>query len=176
MMRALIALIAGLALGLILGGALAFFLIPSGAAASAPALGDAAQPYDVSFTATEGFLQEELTHPSTGNAGKAATPTLRDAEVRVLPDGTIQVRGTTSALGLPVPVRVELQPRVVAGQFSVVLLRAQAGAFGLPSSLAHQIEDQVNARLRATMANQPFRIVALQPAAGQLTVLLKSNP
>lgn len=174
MMRAFVALIAGLALGLILGGALAFFLLPGGLAASAPSLGDATQPYDLSFTVTETFLQDEVNHPAADSGAKTAP--LRDAQVRVLPDGTIQVRGTTTVLGLPVPARVELQPRVVDGQLSVSLLRAQAGAFGLPDNLARQIEDRVNARLRATMAGRPFQIVALQPSAGQLTVLLKSSP
>lgn len=172
-LRALIALLAGMALGALLV-LVVLFTTTRGAQRPAPANGDPNLPYDVSLTLTERFVQDQLANPTT-TSGQSGTVTLREPQVRLRPDGTLQVSGKLSTYGLLVPARVVLLPRIVDGQLALALEEGQLGGFTIPNALVQQIQDQLNQRLRDTMAQQPFRVVALLPGDGTLGVHLQAT-
>src|SRR5690349_1708311 len=99
-------LLAGLAIGVILAG-LIVFAVSRPLKAPIPARGDVNGQYDLALTLTEGFLAAQINNPQPDLPGMATGKVkMHDASVRLLPDGKMQVRATTTVLGLPTSVRV----------------------------------------------------------------------
>lgn len=98
---------------------------------------------------------------------------LRDASVRLYDNGTILAQGTTALYGFSLPARVVLQPRVVAGLLAFAVVTSEAGRFRLPTAASDQLASALNRQLRAGMADQPFRLVALIPGQGTLAIRLQ---
>jgi hypothetical protein len=98
---------------------------------------------------------------------------LRDASVRLRDNGTILVEGTTTFYGFSLPGRVVLQPRVVDGLLEFAVVTSEVGRFRLPTAASDQLTGALNQQLRASMADQPFRLVALTPGQGTLAIRLQ---
>lgn len=173
--RVVYALVAGLALGIILAAGLIYVLTRDTRAASTPAPGDLNQPFEVELTLTEAFLAAEIENPSRDVTSERDGRRLRDTAVRMRPDGTIQVSGKVNLYGADVPVHVVVLPRIANGLLEMRLIESQAGGFAVPAGIVGQIEDAVNARAGAAMAQKSFRVVALQPGEGTLTLRLTSD-
>jgi hypothetical protein len=166
-------LLAGLAIGVILAG-LIVFAVSRPLKAPTQARGDVNGQYDLALTLTESFLASQMNNPQPDvpgvTTGKAK---MHDASVRLLPDGTMQVRGTTTVLGLPTSVRVVLLPRVVDGQLQMAVVEGRAGAFGIPAGVADDVQATINRQLRTTLSKNNVTVVAIDPAEGMLTIRLK---
>jgi hypothetical protein len=109
--------------------------------------------------------------------GRSVTPAderqLEDVRVRLFDDGTLLVQGTTTLYGLSLPARVVLKPGVVDGFLEFAVVTSEVGRFRLPTTASEQIADVLNQQLRASMADQSFRLVALTPGQGTLAVRLQ---
>lgn len=172
-LRAAIALLTGIAIGVL---ALTGVLIGAGRAparAASVSNGDSSAPYDVGLVLTERFLRDELSRPSSGNSATAVT--FRDADLRLLASGEMQVRGTVSVWGIAAPARAVLVPRVEGGRLSFGIKAGQLGGFALPPAAITEIERRVNARLDETMGQQPFEVVSIEPGPGTLGVHLRAR-
>lgn len=166
----------------------------------ASALGDPGAPYDIELIVTDALLSDQLSRqqatrpacaaaaatpapgtpapePTAATVGRGATPdgerTLRDASVRLLDNGTILVQGTTSLYEFSLPGRVILQPRVVDGLLEFAVVTSEVGCFRLPTAASDQLTSALNRQLRASMADLPFRLVALTPGQGTLAIRLQ---
>jgi hypothetical protein len=171
--RIALALVAGLALGVILVGGGLYLTKPSGTKL-APALGDANAPYDLGLSLTEAFLTSQVNKPPADTTGAATKQTsLRDAKVRLREDGTIEVQGRASAYGFLVPVQAIVQPRVVNGRLEIAIVKGQAGGLTVPASVAQDIQTVLNRQIANTLAKKDFQVIAIQPGAGTLVVHLK---
>lgn len=171
--RIILALVAGLAIGVILAGGGLFLTKPSGITPAA-AFGDPNAPYDLSLTITEAFFTDMINQPPADLTGtQAQETTLEDAEVRLREDGTIEVQGKASAYGVLVPVQVVLMPRVVNSRLEMEIISGQAGGLTVPGSVANEIEVIINRQIANTLDSNQFQIIALQPGAGTLVVRLK---
>ena len=172
--RVVYALVLGVILGVIVAGA-AVYATGQRGAAPAPARGDLNAPYSLALTVTEAFIAAQINNPPTPSPDAPAVerPKLRDAEVRLLADGTIQVRGNTTVQNLTVPVQAVLLPRVVDSQVQMAIVSGRAGGLGLPAAIATDVEQAVNRRLQAVLAQRSIAVVALEPSAGMLKVRLK---
>lgn len=168
------ALALGVILGVIIAGA-AVYVTGQRGTTPAPAPGDLNAPYSLSLTVTEAFLAAQINNPPTPSPDEPAIarPKLRNAEVRLVRDGTIQVRGETTVQGVTVPVEAVLLPRVVDSQIQLAIVSGRAGGIGLPATLATDVEQAVNRRLQAVLAQRALSVVALEPGDGVLTVRLK---
>jgi hypothetical protein len=166
-------LLAGLAVGVILAG-LIIVAVSRPLKTPTQARGDLNGKYDLALTMTESFLASQINNPQKDLPGvNVEAVKLRNASVRLLPDGKMQIRGTTTLMGLTTSVRVVLLPRVVGGQLQMAVVEGRAGAFGLPASVADDVEATINRQLRNTLAKVNFEVVAIEPAAGMLTLRLK---
>lgn len=171
--RIALALIAGLALGAILAGG-ALYLTKPDDTAPAQAFGDPNAPYDLALTITEAFFTTQVNKPPADTTGGQSRQTsLRDAQVRLRADGTIEVQGRASVYGFDVPVQAVMQPRVTGGKIEMEIIRGQAGGLTVPASVADDIETIINRQIANTLSRQDFRIVALQPGPGTLQVRLR---
>ncbi len=171
--RITLALLAGLALGIIIVGGGLYLTKPSGTTL-APALGDQNAAYDLGLTLTEAFFTSQVNKPPADTTGAAAQQTsLREAQVRLRADGTIEVQGKASAYGFLVPVQAIVQPRVVNGRLEMAIVKGQAGGLTVPASVAEDIETVINRQLANSLAKQDFQVIAIQPGAGTLVVHLK---
>lgn len=172
-LRATIALVAGIAIGVL---ALTGVLVGASRApvrAATPSNGDPGAAYDVGLVLTEAFLRDELSRPADPKA--TTSTTLRDADVRILASGEVQVRGKVSMWGIAAPARVVLLPRLESGRLAFTIEAGQLGGFAFPAAAAAEIERRVNERLDQTMGQQPFEIVAIVPGAGTLGVHLRAR-
>lgn len=172
--RSFYALVLGLVLGVLVAGGISY-AVSRRDAVPAPSRGDLNAPFTLSLTLTERFLASQINDPPLPGPGTPAPapPRVRNAVVRLLPEGTIQVRGETTVSGLDVPVRATLLPRVVGGQIQMAIVEGRAGGLGIPTSIATDVESTVNRQLRATVAQRAVEVVAIVPADGTLTVRLK---
>ena len=171
--RIILALVAGLAVGMIaVGGAL--YLTKPDENPPPLALGDPNAQFDVALTITEAFFTAQVNKPPADTTGGQAQQTsLQDAEVRLRLDGTIEVQGKADAYGFLVPVQAVVQPRVVGGKLEMEIVRGQAGGLTVPASVADDIETIINRQLANTLDRNDFQIVALIPGNGTLVVRLK---
>jgi hypothetical protein len=171
--RIVLALIAGIALGVIvIGGGLYLTKPDDGTPASS--LGDPNAPYDLALTVTEAFFTTQVNQPPADATGSQAQSTsLQDAQVRLREDGTIEVQGKASAYGFVVPVQAIVQPRVVNSKIEMEILRGQAGGLTVPQSVADDIETIINRQIANTLDKNTFQIIALQPGPGTLLIRLK---
>lgn len=166
-------LVAGFAIGVILAG-LIIFGLSRPLKAPTQARGDLNGKYDLALTLTETFLAAQINNPQPDLPGVTITTVkLRDVSVRLLANGQMQVRGKTTLAGLTTSIRVVLLPRVVGGQLQMAVVEGRAGAFGLPATVASDVEATVNRQLRTTLAKVNFEVVAIEPALGTLTLRLK---
>jgi hypothetical protein len=166
-------LMAGLALGVILAG-LIVFGVSRPLKAPTPARGDVNGKYDLALTLTESFLASQINNPQPDLPGVSTGKVqLHNASVRLLADGKMQIRGTTTVLGLPTSVRVVLLPRVVNGQLEMALVEGRAGAFGIPAGVADDVQATINRQLRTTLSKANVTVVAIDPSEGMLTLRLK---
>jgi hypothetical protein len=166
-------LMAGLALGVILAG-LIVFAISRPLKAPTESRGDLNGKYDLALTLTESFIASQMNNPQPDVPGVATGKVkIRDASVRLLANGQMQVRGTTTVLGLPTSVRVVLLPRVVNGQLEMALVEGRAGAFGIPTNVADDVQATINRQLRTSLSKANVTVVAIDPSEGMLTVRLK---
>lgn len=172
--RILYALILGVVLGIIVAGGVAYATARR-AAPPAPARGDLNAPFGLSLTVTEAFIAERINNPPPPQPGTPAParPRVRGAVARLLPDGTLQVRGETTLSGLTVPVSATLLPRVVGGRVEMAIVDGRAGGLGIPTSIATDVEAAVNRQLRATAAEREVEVVAIVPGDGVMTVRLR---
>ena len=171
--RILLALIAGLAIGMIAVGGVLYLTMPDDNP-PALALGDPNAPYDLALTVTEAFFTAQVNRPPADTTGGQAQQTsLRDTEVRLREDGTIEVQGKAESYGFLVPVQAVVQPRVVGGKIEMEIIRGQAGGLTVPASVADDIETIINRQIANTLANRDFQVIALQPGPGTLVVRLK---
>jgi len=83
------------------------------------------------------------------------------------------LRGNTTVQNLTVPVQAVLLPRVVDSQVQMAIVSGRAGGLGLPAAIATDVEQAVNRRLQAVLAQRSIAVVALEPSAGMLKVRLK---
>lgn len=172
-MRASVVLLAGIAIGVL---ALTGVLVGAGRApvwVATASNGDPNAPYDVGLVLTERFLREELARPTSGNSATAVT--FRDAEVRILASGQMQVRGTVSVWGIGAPARAVLLPRLEGGRLALGIEAGQLGGFALPPVAITEIERRINERLNETMGQQPFEVVSLAPGPGTLGFHLRAR-
>lgn len=172
--RLLYALTLGVVLGVLVAGGVAY-AVSRRADPPAPARGNRDAPFSVSLTVTEAFIAEQINNPPPPAPGTPtpSRPRVRAAAVRLLPDGTLQVRGETTVYGLTVPVRATLLPRVVGEQIEMAIIDGQAGGFGIPTAIAADVEAVVNRQLRATAAQRSVKVVAIVPGDGLLTIRLR---
>jgi hypothetical protein len=172
--RVAYALALGIILGVIIAGA-AVYVTGQRGTAPAPARGDLNAPYSLALTVTEAFLAAQINNPPAPAPDEPAVerPKLHNAEVRLLADGTIQIRGDTTVQGLTVPVQAVLMPRVVGSQIQMAIISGRAGGLGLPATIATDVEQAVNRRLQAVLAQRSIEVVALEPGEGVLKVRLK---
>jgi hypothetical protein len=172
--RLLYALILGVVLGIIVAGGVAYATARRDTP-PAPARGDLNAPFDLALTFTETFLAERIENPPAPRPGTPTSerPRLRGAVVRILPDGTIRVRGETTMRGLTVPVRATLLPRVAGGQIEMAIVDGRAGGLGIPTSIADDVEAAVNRQLRSVAAQRAVEVVAIVPGDGLMTVRLR---
>ena len=172
--RVAYALALGVILGVIIAGAVVYAGGQRGAAPT-PARGDLNAPYSMALTVTEAFLAEQINNPPAPGPDEPAVerPKLHNAEVRLLADGTIQVRGDTTVQGLSVPLQAVLLPRVVDSRIQMAIISGHAGGLGLPATVATDVEQAVNRRLQAVLAQRAIEVVALEPGEGTLKVRLK---
>ncbi len=172
--RIVYALVLGVALGVIVAGVIAYALARRDSA-PAPARGELDAPYALALTVTEAFIAARINDPPPSPPGEpsAARPQLRGTVVRLLPDGTLQVRGETTVRGLTVPVRATLLPRVVGGQIEMAIIEGRAGVLAVPTGIAADLEGTINRQLRATATERAVEVVALEPGEGVLTIRLK---
>lgn len=168
------ALTLGIILGVIIAGA-AVYVIGQRGTTPTPARGDLNAPYSLALTVTEAFLAAQINNPPAPATDEPAVerPKLHNAEVRLLADGTIQVRGDTTVQGVTVPVQAVLMPRVVGSQIQMAIISGRAGGLGLPATIATDVEQAVNRRLQAVLAQRSVEVVALEPGEGVLKVRLK---
>lgn len=172
-LRASIALLAGIAIGVL---ALTGVLVGAGRAPTRAANvsnGDPNAPYDVGLVLTERFLREELARPTSGNSATAVT--FRDADVRLLASGEVQVRGTVSVWGIGAPARAVLVPRLEGGRLAFGIEAGQLGGFAFPPVAITEIERRINERLIETMGQQPFEVVSIEPGPGTLGIHLRAR-
>ncbi len=172
--RSIFAFLTGIAVGVIVAGGLVFFLARQ-TATPAAAPGDPNAEYALALTLTEAFLSEQINNPPPPKADEPAPAPrrLQNATVRLLADGTMQVSGETSVLGLTVPVRAVILPRVVNQQLELTVIHAEAGALGVPTAIVTETEAAFNRQVRATTDRRDLQVIALLPSAGALTVRLK---
>src|SRR6476661_3729593 len=104
--RVAYALALGIILGVIIAGA-AVYVTGLRGTTPASARGDLNAPYSLALTVTEAFLAAQINNPPAPAPDQPAVerPKLHNAEVRLLADGTIQVRGDTTVQGVTVPVQ-----------------------------------------------------------------------
>jgi len=171
--RIALALVAGIALGIIIIGGGLYLTKPSGTTLS-PALGDPNGAYTLGLTLTEAFFTAQVNKPPTDTTGAEAKQTsLREAKIRLREDGTIEVQGKASAYGFLVPVQAIVQPRVVNGRIEMGIVKGQAGGLTVPASVAEDIETIINRQIANTLDSRDFQVIALQPGSGTLMVRLK---
>ena len=129
--RVAYALILGVTLGMIIAGA-AIYVTGQRGNAPAPARGDLNIPYSLALTVTEAFLAAQINNPPPPSPDEPAIerPKIRNVEVRLLPDGTIQARGETTVQGVTFPVRAVLLPRVVGNRIQMAIVSGRAGDSG----------------------------------------------
>jgi hypothetical protein len=171
--RIILALFAGLAIGVIVvGGAL--YLTRPDDGVPAGSFGDPNASFDLALTVTEAFFTTQVNQPPADTTGTQSQSTsLQDAEVRLREDGTIEVQGKASAYGFVVPVQAIVQPSVVNGKIEMDILRGQAGGLTVPQNVADDIETIINRQIANTLEKNTFQIIALQPGSGTLTIRLK---
>lgn len=171
--RIALALVGGLALGIIAVGLVLTLGKPSGTKL-APALGDPNAGYDLALTITEQFLTTQVNKPPADTTGGASRRTsLREAQVRLREDGTIEVQGKASAYGFLVPVQAVVQPRVVGGTLQMTVISGRAGGLVVPATVAEDIETIFNRQIANSLARRQFEVLALQPGKGTLVIRLK---
>lgn len=172
--RLLYALILGVVLGIIVAGGVAY-AVSRRAAPPAPAPGDLNAPFSLSLTVTEAFIADRINNPPPPRPGTPAPerPRVHGAVARLLPDGTLQVRGEATMRGLTVPISATLLPRVVEGRIEMAIIDGRAGSLGIPTSIADDVETAVNRQLRATAAERTVEVVAIVPGDGVMTVRLR---
>lgn len=172
--RVAYALALGVILGVIIAGA-AVYVTGQRGTALASARGDLNAPYSLALTVTEAFIAAQINNPPAPAPDEPAVerPKIHNAEVRLLADGTIQVRGDTMVQGLTVPVQAVLLPRVVDNQIQMAIVSGRAGGLGLPAAIASDVEQAVNRRLQAVLAQRAIEVIALEPGEGTLKVRLK---
>ncbi|MFN8517167.1 MAG: hypothetical protein U0841_32285 [Chloroflexia bacterium] len=171
--RLVLALIAGLAIGIIIVGGGLYLTKPDEGTPSGQ-YGDPKAAYDLSLTVTEAFFTTQVNKPPADTTGTQSQSTsLKEAQVRLREDGTIEVQGKASAYGFVVPVQAVVQPRVVNGKIEMEILRGQAGGLTVPQSVADDIETIINRQIANTLSKNQFQIIALQPGPGMLNVRLK---
>jgi hypothetical protein len=171
--RIVLALVGGIAIGVIIDAGGLYLTKPSG---NAPAqqFGDPGAAYDLSLTVTEAFFTSQVNKPPQDTTGSQSQGTsLQDAQVRLREDGTIEVQGKASAYGFVVPVQAVVQPRVVDGKIEMEIISGQAGGLTVPATVADDIETIINRQIANTLAKNQFQIIALVPGQGTLEVHLK---
>jgi hypothetical protein len=171
--RIVLALIAGIAVGVIIVGGGLYLTKPSG---NRPAqqFGDPNAPYDLALTVTEAFFTTQVNKPPADTTGAQSQSTsLKDALVRLREDGTIELQGKASAYGFVVPVEAIVQPRIVNGKLEMEILSGQAGGLTVPQSVADDIETIINRQIANTLSKNDFQILAIQAGPGTLVVHLK---
>ncbi len=172
--RVAYALALGVILGVIIAGAVVYITGQRGNAPD-PARGDLNAPYSLALTVTEAFLAAQINNPPAPSPDEPAVkrPNLRNVEVRLLADGTIQVRGESTVQGVIVPVQAVLLPRVVGTQIQMAIVSGRAGGIGLPATIATDVEQAIDRRLQAVLAQRAIAVVALEPGDGVLKIRLK---
>jgi hypothetical protein len=171
--RIVLALIAGLAVGVIIVGGGLYLTKPDDGTPSGQ-YGDPNASYDLSLTITEAFFTTQVNKPPADTTGTQSQSTsLQDAEVRLREDGTIEVQGKASAYGFVVPVQAVVQPRVVNGKIEMEILRGQAGGLTVPQSVADDIETIINRQIANTLSRNEFEIISLEIGSGMIIVRLK---
>ncbi|HEY8598256.1 MAG TPA: hypothetical protein VIL85_07485 [Thermomicrobiales bacterium] len=172
--RVAYALALGILLGVIIAGAAVYVTAQRGTT-PAPSRGDLNAPYSLALTVTEAFLAAQINNPPDPAPDEPAAerPKLHNAEVRLLADGTIQVRGEMMVQGVAVPVQAVLMPRVIDSRIQMVVVSGRAGGIGIPAAIATDVEQAVNRRLQAVLAQRAIAVVALEPGEGILKIRLK---
>jgi len=148
------------------------------AAPRPPTRGDLRAPFDPALTIAEQFLTGQVNNPPDDlpELGEAQHLGLREATLRLLPDGAMQVAGRTAMFGPPTAVRVVLLPRVSNGRLRFTVLEGRAGVPGLPANIADEVETIVNRQIRTRLARTTFRVIAIEPGAGTSQFRLKCGP
>jgi hypothetical protein len=171
--RIVLALVAGLAIGIIVVGA-GLYLTKPDDGTPASQFGDPNAPYDLALTVTEAFFTTHVNQPPADTTGgQSQSTSLEDAEIRLRENGTIEVQGKASAYGFVVPVQAIVMPRVVNGKLEMEILSGQAGGLTVPASVAGDIETIINRQIANTLSRNQFQIIALQPGPGTLVVRLR---
>ena len=172
--RSVYALILGLALGVLVAGG-GVYAASQRPPTPGPARGDLDAPFTIALTVTEPFLAALINEPPASSSGTPAPARqqLRNATVRLAPDGMIRVSGETTVRGVTAPIRATLLPRVVDGQIEMAIVEGRVGGFGLPTTIAADVAAAINRQLRATAARREVAVVAIAPGEGMLTVRLR---
>jgi uncharacterized protein YpmS len=171
--RVILTLIAGIAIGIIVVGVALYLTKPDGTT-PAQQFGDPNAPYDLALTVTEAFFSSQVNRPPADTTGAQSQSTsLRDAEIRLREDGTIEAQGKANAYGFVVPVQAIVQPRVVNGKIEMEIIQGQAGGLAVPQTVADDIETIINRQIANTLEKNTFQIIALQPGLGTLVIRLK---
>lgn len=118
-----------------------------------PAVAGTAQPSvggDVRIVLPEAYL-DRVIRDQLGRASDV----IQDPRIDLLPGNQAQLLGRTSALGLSVPLQIDVRLSAVAGTVRADVTGVQAGPIALPSGIRRTIQTQVDAALSQAVTLEP---------------------
>lgn len=130
---------------------------------------------EIELALQESYLDRQIRDRVAAVPGGTA---LRDLKLDLRPGNQAQIRGTTVALGLTVPITVDLSLGLERGAIRATVTGGRAGPVDLPAGIRRETEAAVNDAIARSfrLDNTGLELSGLRTTDAAVTLTLRERP